>query len=199
MMALARRRFKTTLLALSLLAATPAAAQRGTPRAGSRAAAAYENPVSDVDFPDPTVVRAPDGHYYAYAVRGPVAGRVVNIQVARSRSATGPLEKMAAVMRAPDSVILRRRTRWVGPGHNSVFTDAAGRGWIAYRAIDARRPYLETEVSGDRAVRRVMLIDRLAWRGGWPRVESSVPSGGGRPAPPAARRRSDSRPRRIHL
>ena len=364
-MALPRQRRKTILVALLLLAATPAAAQREASRARARALT-YANPVFDVDFPDPTVVRAADGHYYAYATQGPVGGRVVNIQVARSRdlvawehlgdalpqkpawanetqmfwaphvalhgdtyymyfsadpnqktglclaaatsknpagpfadvgrplkcgesfvnidpmsfddpatgrkllywgsafqpirvqeladdrvsfkegtqpvelvradkrvpyhtlvegawvvrrgpwyylfysgencchgplqlikyavmvarsrSATGPFETLSEATGAPDSVILRRSTRWIGPGHNSVFTDAAGRDWIAYHAIDAKRPYLDREVSGDRSVRRVMLIDRLVWRGGWPRVETGMPSAGERPSPSAARR-----------
>jgi arabinan endo-1,5-alpha-L-arabinosidase len=361
--ALPRHRRITVLLALTLLGATPAAAQRRAstpPRA-----ATYANPVFDFDFPDPTVVRAHDGHYYAYATQGPLGDRVVNIQVirsrdlvnwqhlgdalprkpawasetqmfwaphvalhgdtyymyfsadpnqkaglclavatsrnpagpfvdagrplkcgesfvnidpmsfddpvtgkkllywgsgfqpirvqeladdrlsfregtqavelvradkrvpyqtlvegawvvrrggwyylfysgencchgplqfikyavmvARSRSATGPFETLAEATGAPDSAILRRSTRWIGPGHNSVFTDARGRDWIAYHAIDARRPHLDAEVSGDRSVRRVMLIDRITWRGGWPRVESGMPSAGRRGAPAAAR------------
>ncbi len=38
----------------------------------------------DADFPDPAVLRAEDGSYYAYATQGSVAGRMVNIQLARS-------------------------------------------------------------------------------------------------------------------
>ena len=43
--------------------------------------AAYGNPVLDTDFPDPAVLTASDGAYYAYATQG--NGR--NIQLARSR------------------------------------------------------------------------------------------------------------------
>ncbi|MGX7952896.1 glycoside hydrolase family 43 protein [Tsuneonella sp. HG249] len=39
----------------------------------------------DMNFPDPAVIRAPDGYYYAYATQGEVGGRMINIQVARSR------------------------------------------------------------------------------------------------------------------
>lgn len=49
-----------------------------------RQGADYANPVLDADFPDPTVIRAPDGFYYAYATQSEPAGKMVNIQVARS-------------------------------------------------------------------------------------------------------------------
>jgi len=44
----------------------------------------FANPVIDADFPDPTVIKAPDGLYYAYATQTQRDGRWVNIQVARS-------------------------------------------------------------------------------------------------------------------
>ncbi len=44
----------------------------------------YSNPVLDHDFPDPTVLRAPDGRYYAYATQTTRAIPALNIQVAWS-------------------------------------------------------------------------------------------------------------------
>jgi arabinan endo-1,5-alpha-L-arabinosidase len=44
----------------------------------------YSNPILDFDFPDPAIIRAPDGFYYAYATQTLRDGRWVNIQVARS-------------------------------------------------------------------------------------------------------------------
>jgi len=49
------------------------------------APATYQNPVLDTDFPDPSVLLAPDGYYYAYATQTRYQGQVLNIQVARSR------------------------------------------------------------------------------------------------------------------
>lgn len=43
------------------------------------------NPVLDANFPDPAVLKAPDGYYYVYATQGEVDGKMQNIQVARSR------------------------------------------------------------------------------------------------------------------
>jgi arabinan endo-1,5-alpha-L-arabinosidase len=47
--------------------------------------ATYTNPVLDDNFPDPTILRASDGWYYAYATQTKRAGRIINLQVARSR------------------------------------------------------------------------------------------------------------------
>lgn len=48
--------------------------------------ATYQNPVLDADFPDPSVLLAPDGYYYAYGTQTKRAGEVLNFQVARSRN-----------------------------------------------------------------------------------------------------------------
>ena len=53
------------------------------PHAGS-----YANPVLDADFPDPAVIRAPDGAYYAYATQTKRGDRWINIQLARSSDLT---------------------------------------------------------------------------------------------------------------
>jgi arabinan endo-1,5-alpha-L-arabinosidase len=86
------------------------------------------------------------------------------VLVARSRSATGPFEKLA-----PDPVILAARGNWVAPGHNAIITDRAGHDWIVYHAVDARRP--RTKPGDDINTRRILLIDRIEWKDGWPRID----------------------------
>ena len=44
----------------------------------------YVNPILDWDFPDPAVIHAPDGYYYAYATQTLRDEQWINIQVARS-------------------------------------------------------------------------------------------------------------------
>ena len=44
----------------------------------------YQNPIFDFDFPDPTVIRAANGYFYAYATQSFVNGVSQNIQAARS-------------------------------------------------------------------------------------------------------------------
>ena len=87
------------------------------------------------------------------------------VLVARSRHPDGPFRRLGSAQRRPSSVILSDWGRWAGPGHCSIVRDRAGHDRIVYHAIDRRHPYLP---SGD--VRRVMLIDRLVYRGGWPVV-----------------------------
>ncbi|HEX8283180.1 MAG TPA: glycoside hydrolase family 43 protein [Pyrinomonadaceae bacterium] len=132
------------------------------------------------------------GWYYLFysgenCCHGPLQEIKYAVLVARSRDALGPFETLSRATGAPDSAVVRRSDVWIAPGHNSVFTDDAGRDWIAYHAINVGRPYLEKAVGGDRAVRRVMLIDRLEWRDGWPRVEGGTPSSSPAPAPSARR------------
>jgi arabinan endo-1,5-alpha-L-arabinosidase len=101
--------------------------------------------------------------------------------IARSRSATGPFETLAAATGSKNSVILEQRGNWVAPGHNSVIEDANGDHWILYHAVDSRRP--RTKETDDVNTRRVMLIDRLVWQDGWPRMEGGGPSDGPRSRP----------------
>ena len=101
--------------------------------------------------------------------------------VARSRSATGPFETRARPAGAPGNVVVGQRGIWVAPGHNSVIEDARGDHWIVYHAVDSRRP---RSSEGDEVnTRRIMLIDRLVWRGGWPEVEGGGPTSGPKPRP----------------
>ena len=101
--------------------------------------------------------------------------------LARSRSATGPFETLASATGASNSVVLERRGIWVAPGHNSVIEDAKGDHWILYHAVDSRNP--RSKPTDDVNTRRVMLLDRIVWQDGWPRVEGGGPSTGPRPRP----------------
>jgi arabinan endo-1,5-alpha-L-arabinosidase len=104
--------------------------------------------------------------------------------VARSRSATGPFETLEQATGAKSSVVLERGGIWNAPGHNSVATDARGRDWLVYHAVDTRRP--RKVPMDDINSRRIMLIDPIRWEGGWPRIDG--PTDGLQPAPAATRR-----------
>lgn len=60
--------------------------------------------------------------------------------------------------------ILRLNGSWQAPGHNAVFVDSAGIYWIMYHA---RRPGQS---------RRVLMLDRIEWVDGWPRIATDSPS-----------------------
>jgi arabinan endo-1,5-alpha-L-arabinosidase len=107
----------------------------------------------------------PDAHY--------------GVMVARSRHPTGPFETLEEARGVPHSLMLYKCRRWLAPGHNSVVTDKAGDSWIIYHAIDVDRPRQrqEDEINS----RRILLIDRIEWRSGWPFV--GTPSEGPQRAP----------------
>ncbi|UYV16529.1 glycoside hydrolase family 43 protein [Porphyrobacter sp. ULC335] len=86
------------------------------------------------------------------------------VMVARSRSATGPF----SVNPANNGVILEAASGWVAPGHNAVAEDGDGKMVILYHAVDADRP--RSAPQDEVNTRRIMLVDHLVWRNGWPVV-----------------------------
>jgi arabinan endo-1,5-alpha-L-arabinosidase len=110
------------------------------------------------------------GWYYLFYSGDNCCGKDAHyaVMVARSRSAVGPFETLAEATGAASSVILERDSRWIAPGHNSIVADNRGRDWIVYHAVDARRP--RERADDDVNTRRVMRLDRIVWRDGWPRV-----------------------------
>src|SRR6185437_4902506 len=91
-----------------------------------------------------------------------------DVMVARSKSAFGPFETLQQARNVPHSILLHSSSRWRAPGHNSVVTDGAGAFWIVYHAVDVTKP--REKPTDDINTRRVMLIDRILWRDGWPVV-----------------------------
>ncbi|MBC7803172.1 MAG: family 43 glycosylhydrolase [Candidatus Parcubacteria bacterium] len=78
------------------------------------------------------------------------------LMVARSSHALGPFELLGAP-------ILEGSAAWLAPGHNSVATDDAGNDWILYHAMRE-------------APQRLMLLDRIEYVDGWPRIAGGKPS-----------------------
>ncbi|MCW2792597.1 MAG: Arabinan endo,5-alpha-L-arabinosidase [Nocardioides sp.] len=94
--------------------------------------------------------------------------------VGRSRSPLGPFldrdgQSLLAGRVGGTPVLLPNGNRWLGTGHNSVFTDAAGRWWTVYHAVDRHDPYFATQPG---FTRRPPLLDPLDWVGGWPTVRA---------------------------
>lgn len=85
------------------------------------------------------------------------------LMVARAGDAFGPFEDLGRPILGPGG-------SWLAPGHNSVATDDDGDDWVLYHAVDAAL----FNSKGRRA--RVMLLDRIVYRDGWPRIEGDQPS-----------------------
>jgi len=72
---------KLFCLALVFACLVPILAQKAQP---AKQTETFQNPVFDADFPDPTVIRASDGFFYAYATQAVIDGKLHHIQVLRS-------------------------------------------------------------------------------------------------------------------
>ena len=81
--------------------------------------------------------------------------------------------------------MLARNAAWLAPGHNSVVTDAAGHDWLAYHAIDVRPASATRADTTQSYAPRLLLLDRLEYQDGWPRVvpNNGTPSVGPVPGP----------------
>jgi len=122
-----------------------------------------------------------DGFYYLFYSGDNCCGpdAEYGVMVARSENATGPFETLEQAKGVPHSLMLFKSERWLAPGHNSIVTDKAGEVWIIYHAIDVNRPRQRQEDEDNS--RRILLIDKIEWRDGWPHV--GTPSDEPQPAP----------------
>ena len=109
-----------------------------------------------------------EDHYYLFYSGDNCCGpdAEYGVMVARSASPTGPFETLEQALGVPDSLMLHKSERWLAPGHNCIVTDGAGDTWMIYHAIDVDRPRQrqEDEINS----RRILLIDKIEWRDGWP-------------------------------
>ena len=132
----------------------------------------WPNPVKG-EFPrlvEASWVTHHDGHFYLFYSGDNCCGPDAHygVMVARSKSAMGPFETLEEARGVPHSLMLFKSERWLAPGHNCVVTDKAGETWMVYHAIDVNRPRQrqEDEINS----RRILLIDRIDWRDGWPHI-----------------------------
>lgn len=125
----------------------------------------------------PEVVKR-DGYYYLFVsaancCNGPVTG--YSVFAGRATNPTGPFVDREGVSllagRVGGTPVLSMNgNRWVGGGHNSVFTDSAGQSWTIYHAVDRQFPYFRSTT----LTKRPPLIDALDWINGWPTVRGGL-------------------------
>lgn len=133
--------------------------------------------ISDERYEGEYVVKR-NGFYYMFlsstnCCAGPVTG--YSVFVGRSMSPTGPFVDRDGVSLLPGRVggtpvLSMNGNRWVGTGHNAVFTDAVGQDWVIYHAIDRNDPYRGGSPLDDFPVKRPAMMDPLDWVDGWPVV-----------------------------
>ncbi|MCP8967959.1 family 43 glycosylhydrolase [Ectobacillus ponti] len=145
--------------------------------------------VADTQYEAPYVIKR-DGKYYFFGSAGSCCdgeNSTYHVNVGRSDSIKEPFKdaKGVSLLQGGGTTVLafnekkgKNGKQFVGPGHNAIVTDAAGKDWILYHAIDADDPRL---LNG--ATRRPLLIDAITWEKGWPTVKGKEPGNGPAPAP----------------
>lgn len=123
--------------------------------------------VNDVNTWEGGVVEAPwivqrDNFYYMF-YSGNVYDHRYRTGVARAASPLGPFEKLGAP-------ILGNNERWVGPGHGSLVA-VAGLDYFVYHAWPNAGDGTQDGAKG-----RHVLVDRVVWQDGWPRIHDGTPS-----------------------
>lgn len=115
----------------------------------------------------PWVVRR-GRYYYMFYSGNAFWNASYAVGVARSRSPLGPFVKK-------DETVLRRDENWMGPGHGSVVRAHDGRDYFVYHA------WMRGRVGGKNP--RMLLLDRIHWEDGWPRINDGSPSNVPQPCP----------------
>ena len=111
-----------------------------------------------------------NGQYYLFYSGDNCCGDKANyaVMAARSENPEGPFVRICETRAKNSSTILEKSERWLAPGHNSIITDDNGQDWIVYHAISCN-PSMKSNG-------RILLIDPLFYKNGWPFVENNVPS-----------------------
>ena len=114
-----------------------------------------------------------DRKYYLYYSGDNCCGDNANyaVMVARADNAFGPFERLGEASGSGNSVILAKDSIWTAPGHNSIFKDNHGNTWIAYHAIWKNEAEKEKAKHENKYVTRVMCIEPVTYKVGWPVVE----------------------------
>lgn len=125
-----------------------------------------------------------DGYYYFFGSRGTCcrgAESTYHVVVGRAEELRGPYVNRDGGRLTAEGVngttILDGGDRFVGPGHCAVVRDERGGWWLLYHAYVRENPWVED------TPRRVLMLDRIRWRDGWPVVGDGTPSATGEVPP----------------
>ena len=118
-----------------------------------------------------TYIHKRNGYYYMFASTGTCCEGLKSTYqtvVGRSKSLWGPyLNKQGKTMlENTHEVLISKNKSFVGTGHHAeLVTDKAGNDWILYHGVSVANPH-----------GRVLLLDRVNWKKGWPIVKNNSAS-----------------------
>jgi len=74
--------------------------------------------------------------------------------------------------RGNGTLFIKGNERIAGPGHNArLIADDEGTDWFLYHGIDRNKGKVSSGAS-----RRMLMLDRVTWRDGWPEIAGGTPS-----------------------
>ncbi|HLS96943.1 arabinan endo-1,5-alpha-L-arabinosidase [Sphingobacterium allocomposti] len=118
------------------------------------------------------------GYYYLFGSKGSCcegADSQYKVWVARSSALEGPYvdkEGEQVTQRGRGALLLEGNDLIAGPGHHTrLIRDDDGQDWFLYHAIWKDNPKVRSGAS-----RRTLMLDKLIWENGWPRMETQNPS-----------------------
>jgi arabinan endo-1,5-alpha-L-arabinosidase len=134
------------------------------------------------------VVRHGSWYYLMGSAANCCAGPTTGYSVfsGRSKSPLGPFRDADGISLLASAVggttlVTQNGNRWIGAGHHAIATDNSGRDYLVYHALDRNNAWLNEPFG---ITRRPMLMDRIDWVDGWPRVRAGAgPSDSPQPAP----------------
>ena len=118
-----------------------------------------------------TYIHKKDGYYYFFASIGTCCEGLKSTYttvVGRSKKLFGPYVDKSGkkMLDNHHEVLIHKNDAFVGTGHNSeIVTDKAGNDWMFYHAVSTKNP------EG-----RMLLMDKIEWKDGWPSVKGTSPS-----------------------
>ncbi len=119
-----------------------------------------------------------DGYYYFFGSKGSCcegADSRYEVRVARSKNILGPYidkEGNAITNRGHGSLLLQGNEKVAGPGHHTkIIQDDGGEEWLMYHGIWKDNPKVSSGAS-----RRTLMLDKLVWEKGWPKIQQATAS-----------------------
>ena len=124
-------------------------------------------------------------YYYFFGSKGSCcegADSKYHVLVARSEHLMGPYVDKAGYAitdRGKGTLFMEGNARIAGPGHNArLIADDEGTDWFLYHGIDRAKGKVSSGAS-----RRMLMLDKVTWRDGWPEIDGRVPSTTSQAAP----------------
>lgn len=118
-----------------------------------------------------TYIHKRGDYYYMFASIGSCCEGLKSTYttvVGRSKQLMGPYvdKKGNRMLDNHHEVLIHKNESFVGTGHNSeIVTDEAGNDWVLYHAVSVKN-----------SEGRVLMLDRVSWKDGWPVVTGNAPS-----------------------